>query len=121
MVELSLSHNDVWHRYQGKFCDALRDFLAAFRLPGEAQKIDRLVEAFARELFRATTADVASGTSASGSATNPSAGVFASADAVYVLAFSTVMLNTDLHNPMMEDHRRMTLEAFINNNQGMVS
>jgi hypothetical protein len=41
--------------YNGKFCDALRAFLAAFRLPGEAQKIDRLVEAFARELYRAAT------------------------------------------------------------------
>ena len=28
--------------------DALRVFLAGFRLPGEAQKIDRLVEKFAQ-------------------------------------------------------------------------
>jgi Sec7-like guanine-nucleotide exchange factor len=32
---------------------ALRTFLHSFRLPGEAQKIDRLMEAFAKALFAA--------------------------------------------------------------------
>lgn len=60
---------------------ALRMFLQAFRLPGEAQKIDRLMEAFAGALFAA----------------NPEP--FANADAAYVLAFAIIMLNTDLHSP----------------------
>jgi signal recognition particle GTPase len=33
--------------------DALRKFMSAFKLAGEAQKIDRIVEAFAREFHKA--------------------------------------------------------------------
>ena len=35
------------------FDGALRLFLSKFRLPGEAQKIDRLLEAFADRLYAA--------------------------------------------------------------------
>ena len=38
------------------FDDALRMFLAGFKLPGEAQKIDRFMEAFSAEYFRANPA-----------------------------------------------------------------
>ncbi len=58
-------------------CVALR----CCRLPGEAQKIDRLMEKFAERFVKC----------------NP--GSFKSADVAYVLAFSVIMLNTDLHNP----------------------
>ncbi|GFR41199.1 hypothetical protein Agub_g1869, partial [Astrephomene gubernaculifera] len=69
-------------RYTGMTIDAaLRSFLSPFRLPGEAQKIDRLMEAFAERFV----------------ADNP--GVFRTADAAYVLAFAIIMLNTDAHNP----------------------
>jgi hypothetical protein len=51
------------------------------RLPGEAQKIDRLMEKFAERFCSC----------------NP--GSFKSADVAYVLAFSVIMLNTDAHNP----------------------
>lgn len=60
---------------------ALRRFLQAFRLPGEAQVIDRIMEAFAKHYHTQ----------------NPES-VFADADAVYVLSFSTIMLNTDAHS-----------------------
>ena len=63
------------------FDDALRMFLAGFKLPGEAQKIDRFMEAFSAEYFRA----------------NP--GVFNEQDTAYTLAFSVIMLNTDHFNP----------------------
>ena len=33
------------------FLAALRQFLAGFRLPGEAQKIDRIMEAFAAKYY----------------------------------------------------------------------
>jgi len=45
--------------------------------------------------------------------------IFQSADAIYVLAFSTIMLNTDLHNPTIKDDRRMSLDEFIRNNRGI--
>ncbi|KAI7053762.1 hypothetical protein KC352_g45048, partial [Hortaea werneckii] len=82
-----------------RFVDALRRFLQAFRLPGEAQKIDRLMLKFAE---RYTTG-------------NPAA--FANADTAYVLAYSVIMLNTDQHSAQVKN--RMTPEDFIKNNRGI--
>ncbi|KAF7194309.1 Protein transport protein SEC7 [Pseudocercospora fuligena] len=82
-----------------RFVDALRRFLQSFRLPGEAQKIDRLMLKFAE---RYTTG-------------NPNA--FANADTAYVLAYSVIMLNTDQHSAQVK--KRMTVEDFIKNNRGI--
>jgi brefeldin A-resistance guanine nucleotide exchange factor 1 len=91
--------------FKGKnFASALRNFLAKFRLPGEAQCIDRLMEAFSKELYKQQCGEES---------------IFRSADSVFVLAFSTIMLNTDLHNPTIKDDRRMTLEQFKLNNRGI--
>ena len=72
---------------------ALRRFLSFFRLPGEAQKIDRIMEKFAERFV----------------ADNP--GRYANADAAYVLAFAVIMLNTDLHSKQIK--KKMTLEEFV--------
>lgn len=45
--------------------------------------------------------------------------VFPTADAAFILAFSVIMLNTDLHNPAIKEERRMTKEGFIRNNSGI--
>jgi len=45
--------------------------------------------------------------------------IFKSADAIFILAFSTIMLNTDLHNPTIADDRRMTADQFVRNNRGI--
>ncbi|KAJ9168124.1 hypothetical protein P3X46_019686 [Hevea brasiliensis] len=66
-----------------KFDKAIREFLKGFRLPGEAQKIDRIMEKFA-ERFCADNQ-----------------GLFKNADTAYVLAYAVIMLNTDAHNPMV--------------------
>ncbi|KAA8523374.1 hypothetical protein F0562_009797 [Nyssa sinensis] len=66
-----------------KFGTAIREFLQGFRLPGEAQKIDRIMEKFAERYC----------------ADNP--GLFKNADTAYVLAYAVIMLNTDAHNPMV--------------------
>eukprot|EP00934_Nitzschia_sp_Nitz4_P008207 Nitzschia sp. Nitz4//scaffold16_size188269//67850//72484//NITZ4_001790-RA/size188269-augustus-gene-0.91-mRNA-1//-1//CDS//3329538514//8197//frame0 len=84
------------------FASALRIFLHKFRMPGEAQCIDRFMEAFAQEYFKQQ-----------GDMTP-----LKSKDATYVLAFSTIMLNTDLHNPMNKN-AKMTCEQFIANNRGI--
>ncbi|KAF0477927.1 Sec7-domain-containing protein [Gigaspora margarita] len=81
------------------FVDALRHFLQSFRLPGEAQKIDRFMLKFAERYVDG----------------NPTQ--FANADTAYVLAYSVIMLNTDLHNPQIK--RRMTKSEFIKNNRGI--
>ncbi|XP_016088141.1 cytohesin-3-like isoform X1 [Sinocyclocheilus grahami] len=78
---------------------ALRQFLWSFRLPGEAQKIDRMMEAFA---LRYCTCN---------------AGVFQSTDTCYILSFAIIMLNTSLHNPNVKD--KTTLERFISMNRGI--
>lgn len=45
--------------------------------------------------------------------------VFPTADTAFILAFSIIMLNTDLHNPAIKEDRRMTKEGFIRNNRGI--
>ncbi|KAG0288521.1 Brefeldin A-inhibited guanine nucleotide-exchange protein 2 [Linnemannia gamsii] len=81
------------------FVDALRMFLQNFRLPGESQKIDRLMEKFADRYCD----------------TNPK--VFANAEPAYILAFSVIMLNTDQHSDNVK--RRMDVKDFIKNNRGI--
>lgn len=83
-----------------RFVDALRQFLQSFRLPGEAQKIDRFMLKFAERYLTG----------------NPNA--FANADTAYVLAYSVIMLNTDQHSLKMKG-KRMTPEDFIKNNRGI--
>mmetsp|Transcript_59904 Transcript_59904/g.147208 ORF Transcript_59904/g.147208 Transcript_59904/m.147208 type:complete len:2160 (-) Transcript_59904:645-7124(-) len=83
------------------FDEAIRYYLSGFRLPGEAQKIDRIMEKFAERY----------------TAQNPDA--FTSADVAFILSFSIIMLNTDLHNPAIKEERRMTKEGFIRNNRGI--
>lgn len=83
-----------------RFVDALRQFLQSFRLPGEAQKIDRFMLKFAERYLTG----------------NPNA--FANADTAYVLAYSVVMLNTDQHSVKIKGNR-MTPEDFIKNNRGI--
>ncbi|KAF9009101.1 hypothetical protein BDQ17DRAFT_1349527 [Cyathus striatus] len=82
------------------FVDALRVFLQSFRLPGEAQKIDRFMLKFAERYI-------------AGNSKTP----FANADTAYVLAYSVILLNTDAHNPQIK--KRMTKQDFIKNNRGI--
>ncbi|KAG6779901.1 hypothetical protein POTOM_016303 [Populus tomentosa] len=81
------------------FGEAIRFFLRGFRLPGEAQKIDRIMEKFAERYCKC----------------NPNS--FTSADTAYVLAYSVIMLNTDAHNSMVKD--KMSKADFIRNNRGI--
>lgn len=81
---------------------ALRYFLSRFRLPGEAQKIDRLMEKFAVQYFSHHRPED----------TSPSV-VFANSDSVYLLAFATIMLNTDAHNPQVK--KKMSKAEFLKN------
>lgn len=43
--------------------------------------------------------------------------VFSNADAAYILSYSVIMLNTDLHSPQIKN--RMTIDSFIMNNSGI--
>ncbi|KXJ21644.1 Cytohesin-1 [Exaiptasia diaphana] len=74
------------HKFEKRdLVHALREFLWSFRLPGEAQKIDRMMEGFAKQYCQ----------------DNP--GLFTDTDTCYVLSFSIILLNTSLHNPSVKD------------------
>ncbi|ETO29401.1 hypothetical protein RFI_07724, partial [Reticulomyxa filosa] len=108
-------HHDLLLVYVGmlnftgmSFDAAFRHFLTGcgFRLPLEAQKIDRLLEGFAHAFTR----------------DNPH--VFVSQDQCLILAYAVLMLHTELHNPKAQNanvNGPMTQAQFANlvrNDQG---
>ncbi|KAK7290144.1 hypothetical protein RIF29_04358 [Crotalaria pallida] len=76
---------------------ALRLFLETFRLPGESQKIHRVLEAFSERYYE------------------QSQHILANKDAALVLSYSIIMLNTDQHNAQVK--KKMTEGDFIRNNR----
>ncbi|ORX34283.1 putative golgi-specific brefeldin a-resistance guanine nucleotide exchange factor 1 [Kockovaella imperatae] len=86
--------------FRGKsVADAMRELLETFRLPGEAQPIARITEVFAEHFFSFKPPGIAD------------------QDAIYVLAYSVIMLNTDLHNP--QNRKRMTIDDYKRNLRGV--
>ncbi|CAD7697886.1 unnamed protein product [Ostreobium quekettii] len=79
---------------------ALRMFLDTFKVGGEAQKIDRAMENFGKVYYKTQVN-----------------GLMASSDAAFTLAFSIIMLNTDLHSSGVK--KKMTMEEFVRNNRGI--
>ncbi|XP_028398084.1 IQ motif and SEC7 domain-containing protein 1-like isoform X2 [Dendronephthya gigantea] len=79
--------------------EALRHFQTFFRMPGEAQKIERIVEEFANVYVEANPGKISD-----------------TPDTILVLAFAIIMLNTDLHSPNVK--RKMSKEQFIRNLRG---
>eukprot|EP00301_Raphidiophrys_heterophryoidea_P004257 c11860_g1_i2.p1 GENE.c11860_g1_i2~~c11860_g1_i2.p1 ORF type:complete len:380 (-),score=64.58 c11860_g1_i2:394-1533(-) len=85
---------------QGQTFDlALRSFVDGWKMPGEAQVVDRSMQRFAKHYCEA----------------NPT--IFTNPDTGYILAFSLIMLNSDLHNPNIKLH--MTMAQFVANNRGI--
>ncbi|RAL37626.1 hypothetical protein DM860_000320 [Cuscuta australis] len=94
----------VLHEFAGTFDfqdmnldTALRLFLETFRLPGESQKIQRVLEAFSERYYE------------------QSPHILANKDAALVLSYSLIMLNTDQYNVQVK--KKMTEEDFIRNNR----
>eukprot|EP00299_Pterocystis_sp_00344_P008523 c3272_g1_i1.p1 GENE.c3272_g1_i1~~c3272_g1_i1.p1 ORF type:complete len:943 (+),score=231.38 c3272_g1_i1:102-2930(+) len=87
------------------FDDALRVFLKGFSLPREAQMIDRIMEQFAIQYVRSVGEDC----------------VVRDPETAHILAFSVIMLNTDLHSKVLRTriHNHMTVDQFIQNNRGI--
>ena len=97
-VEVLKEYADLFNFENVTLDKALRTFLDGFKLPGEAQKISRILEVYAARYYGA----------------NPNS--CADADSAYVLSYSIIMLNTDAHNKQVK--KKMTLEQFIRNNRG---
>ncbi|XP_073022002.1 ARF guanine-nucleotide exchange factor GNOM-like [Primulina eburnea] len=94
----------VLHEFAGTFDfkdmnldTALRLFLETFRLPGESQKIQRVLEAFSERYYE------------------QSPQILANKDAALLLSYSIIMLNTDQHNIQVK--KKMSEEDFIRNNR----
>ncbi|CAH2321847.1 Golgi-specific brefeldin A-resistance guanine nucleotide exchange factor 1 isoform X1 [Pelobates cultripes] len=89
--------------FQGlRIDEALRLYLEAFRLPGEAPVIHRLLEAFTEHWRKSN------GTP------------FVNSDASFALAYAVIMLNTDQHNHnVRKQNVPMTLEEFRKNLKGV--
>lgn len=94
----------VLHEFAGTFNfrgmnldTALRLFLGTFRLPGESQKIQRVLEAFAERYYE------------------QSSDILSDKDAALLLSYSLILLNTDQHNAQVK--KKMTEEDFIRNNR----
>jgi len=99
---------NLFHFQSQSLLDGLRMFLSSFRLPGEAQQIDRIIQAFAESCGRqcVEAVDLKLFSDDEKKAT----------DATYLLAFSIIMLNTDLHNDNIRPDRKMSVDAFVRNN-----
>lgn len=114
--------------------EALRILLKAFRLPGESQQIERVVELFAERYVNcqhpAEESDKISQKKEDEANEDEKAKeeeaaaeeeelepVRPDADAVFILSYSVIMLNTDLHNPQVKSH--MTLDSYKKNLRGI--
>jgi len=75
------SHIDAFDFQNVNYVDAMKRMLSGFRMPGEGQKVDRLMEKFGEKYCK----------------DNPDS--FGSAECVYLLSYATMMLQTSLHNP----------------------
>lgn len=82
--------------------EALRQLLITFRLPGESQLIERIVTVFSEKYCANATPEGIS-----------------DKDAVYVLTYAIIMLNTDQHNPNVKSQNRMSFMDFARNLRGV--
>nr|XP_043892034.1 IQ motif and SEC7 domain-containing protein 3-like [Solea senegalensis] len=80
--------------------EALRKFQAHVRVQGEAQKVERLIEAFSQR-YCMCNPDVVQ--------------QFHNPDTIFILAFAVVLLNTDMYSPNIKPQRKMGLDDFIRN------
>jgi len=85
-----------WFDFKGIFVvDALRMFLSTYRFAGDSSKLDGVLSAFADQ-YNANNANR-----------------FANEDTACILAYSIIMLNTDLHNPKVKRH--ISKKEFLHN------
>lgn len=82
--------------------EALRQILNTFRLPGESALIERIVTVFSEQYFNSAKPE----------------GI-ADKDAIFVLTYAIIMLNTDQYNPNVKTANRMKLQDFARNLRGV--
>ena len=111
--------------------EALRFFLESFRINGEGQIIDRIVERFSEHFFRQCCGEAAARImtglddrirvdeaheEATGSAVFANA-LYADHEVIHLMAYSILMLNTDMYNNSVK--MKMDLEGLKSNMRGI--
>ncbi|XP_062843076.1 IQ motif and SEC7 domain-containing protein 1 isoform X2 [Trichomycterus rosablanca] len=84
--------------------EALRKFQAHIRVQGEAQKVERLIEAYSQRYCICNPGVVRQ---------------FRNPDTIFILAFAIILLNTDMYSPNVKLERKMKLEDFVKNLRGV--
>lgn len=102
--------------------EAIRILLTKFRLPGESQQIERIIEAFSKRYAECqdyedtpVSDDPSKNDNKNDQVDDEGNGehnekiediteVKPDSDSVFVLSYSIIMLNTDLHNPQVKEH-----------------
>jgi brefeldin A-resistance guanine nucleotide exchange factor 1 len=82
--------------------EALRLLLHTFRLPGESALIERIITDFSDQYVKMAQPEN-----------------IADKDAIFVLTYAVIMLNTDQHNPNLKGAKRMQYEDFAKNLRGV--
>lgn len=82
--------------------EALRQLLHTFRLPGESALIERIITDFSEQYVKMAKPEN-----------------IADKDAIFVLTYAVIMLNTDQHNPNLKGAKRMQYEDFAKNLRGV--
>jgi Sec7-like guanine-nucleotide exchange factor len=91
--------------------------LYCFRLPGEAQKINRIMDAFGSHYFATCKNGVFVNTGLSAIHLVLALIIEKMTDAAQIMAFSAIMLTTDAHNPRVLE--KMTKQQFVTMTRGM--
>ncbi|XP_047202966.1 IQ motif and SEC7 domain-containing protein 1 isoform X2 [Girardinichthys multiradiatus] len=84
--------------------EGLRKFQAHIRVQGEAQKVERLIEAYSQRYCICNPGVVRQ---------------FRNPDTIFILAFAIILLNTDMYSPNVKPERKMKLEDFVKNLRGV--
>ncbi|KAG7356851.1 RalF-like Dot/Icm system translocated protein [Nitzschia inconspicua] len=108
--EVLETYCSLFHFDRQSLLDGLRMFLACFRLPGEAQQIDRILQAFADSCGNSCEE------SSQGALKIFSEDPKRASDVAFLLSFSIIMLNTDQHNDNIREDRKMKKSDFVRNN-----
>ncbi|KAJ3586200.1 hypothetical protein NHX12_012600 [Muraenolepis orangiensis] len=84
--------------------DVLEKFQNHIRVQGEAQKVERLIEAYSQRYCICNPTVVRQ---------------FRNPDTIFILAFAIILLNTDMYSPNVKPERKMKMEDFIKNLRGV--
>lgn len=113
--------------------EAIRVLLTKFRLPGESQQIERIIEAFSiayaesqndygenenatNRVKKITSESTDNEVDIKEDNSEEYEPVMPDSDSVFVLSYSIIMLNTDLHNPQVKEH--MSFDEYSSNLRG---